>query len=161
MGIHLMDWKSLLRAVWAPFLLAGLVTACSESAPVTPSPTAPIAASSTPSSGSAICAGPLDTANTVRGVVSERTPDGIQPISGAIVELFSRDSDHSLKETLTRSDGGYFMCMPPPGGSGATDQLFEVRVRKNGYRTASQSFQYAYSVWSYSDVEVSIELPRD
>ena len=53
------------------------------------------------------------------------------------------------------------MCMPPPGGSGATDQLFEVRIRKNGYRTVSQSFQYAYSVWSYSDVEVDIELPRD
>ena len=60
------------------------------------------------------------------GVVSERTSEGNQPISGAIVELFlgeHRESDtmvESVKETLTRIDGAYFMCLPPPiGGSGA------------------------------------------
>jgi hypothetical protein len=105
--------------------------------------------------------------------VSERTTDGIQPISGAIVELFlgdSRESDHVLyldpvKETRTTADGGYFMCLPPPtGGTGATDpdgQPFEVRVRKNGYRTASQSFRFAYSVWDYGGVEVTLELVRE
>ena len=105
------------------------------------------------------------------GVVSERTSKGNQPISGAIVELFlgdSRESDtivDSVKETLTRIDGGYFMCLPPPvGGSGGTGpggQPFEVRVRKNGYRTASQSFRFAYSVWDYGGVEISLELVRD
>jgi hypothetical protein len=161
------DWKSLMRALWIPFLLAGPLTACSESPPVTRSPTAPIAPSS-PGSGSAsgICAGPLDTANTVRGVVSERTPGGIQPISDAIVELFLRDyasilDPHPVKETLTGAAGGYLLCLPPPGGSGAADQPFEVRVRKNGYRTASQSFQYAYSVWDYGDLVVNLELLRD
>jgi hypothetical protein len=109
----------------------------------------------------------------VAGVVSERTPDGIQPISGATVELFlggSRDANNTfdldpVKETLTKADGGYFMCLPPPtGGTGATEpagQPFEVRVRKNGYRSASQSFRFAYSVWDYGGVEVSLVLVRD
>jgi hypothetical protein len=121
-----------------------------------------------------MCAGgPLDTVTTVSGVVSERTPDGIRPINGAIVELFlgdSRDSDNvfnrdPVKATLTRADGGYFMCLPPPlGSTGATEpggQAFDVRVRKDGYRTASQSFRFAYSVWDYGGVEVSLALIRD
>jgi len=146
------DWKSLLRAVWIPFLLGGLVTACSESAPIAPSPT-----------------GTLDTvvAESVGGAVSERTSDGIQPISDAIVELFVGGSDNifeSVKVTVTRADGGYVIHLPSPGGSGATGpdgQLFEVRARKDGYRTASRSFRHAYSVWSYGGVEVNLELVRD
>ena len=170
-----MDWKSFLRAISIPLLLAGLVTACSEPAPTTPSSAPPITPSPTPNSGSGspICGGPLDTATTVSGVVSERAPDGIQPISGAIVELFlgdSRDSDSifdldPVKETLTKVDGGYFMCLPPPtdgsGGTGPGGQAFEARVRKNGYRTASQSFRFAYSVWGYDEFEVSLELVRE
>ena len=90
-----------------------------------------------------------------------------------MVELFlgdSRDSNNifdldPVKETLTKADGGYFMCLPEPtGGSGGTGpggQAFEVRVRKNGYGTASQSFRFAYSVWDYGEVEVNLELVRD
>ena len=107
------------------------------------------------------------------GVVSEKIPDGIQPISGAIAELFlgdGRDSDNMfdldpINETRTKADGFYSICLPPPtGASGSTGpggQAFEVRVRKNGYRTASQSFRLAYSVWDYSEVEVSPELVRE
>jgi hypothetical protein len=170
-----MDWRRFLRALSIPFLVAGLVTACSKSAPITPSATPSFTPSPTPGygSGSVICGGPLDTATTVSGVVSERTPDGIQPIGGAIVELFSGDSRvpenildlNPVKETLTRADGGYFMCLPPPiggtGGTGPGGQPFEVRVRKNGYRTATQSFRFVYSVWDYGGVEVSLELVRD
>ena len=157
------------RLAWALFVLAGLLTACGESAPIAPSPAVPTA-SSNPRFGT-VCAGPLDTTSTVTGVVSERTSEGNQPISGAIVELFlgeHRESDtmvEPVKETLTRIDGGYFMCLPLPiGGSGATGpggQPFVLRVRKNGYRTASQSFRFAYSVWDYGGVEISLELVRD
>jgi hypothetical protein len=97
----------------------------------------------------------------------------MQPIGGAIVELFlggSQDSGNSpdrnpVKQALTRADGGYYMCLPPPiGSTGATEpggQAFELRVRKDGYRTASQSFRFAYSVWDYDGVKVSLELVRD
>jgi hypothetical protein len=160
-----MDWKRLLPGVSTPLLLAGLVTACSQSASLAPSPI-PIPGSS---SGSGICAGPLDTATTVSGVAAESAPDGIHPISDAIVELFVGDgrdfAPDPIKETLTRADGRYLMCLPPPtGGSGSTGpvgQLFEVRVRKHGYRTASQSFRFAYSVWDYGGVEVNLELVPD
>ena len=93
--------------------------------------------------------------------------------SAAQLSSFSwatRDSDHILqidpvKETRTTADGGYFICLPPPpGGTGATEpggQRFEVRVGKNGYRTASQSFRLAYSVWDYGGVEVTLELVRE
>ena len=156
-----MDWKSFLRAVFIPFLLAGLATACSQSA-TAPSPTGPLIVPSLTL--------PTDTANSVRGVVSARTPDGIQPISGAIVELFvggSRESGNMLdplKGTLTGAKGGYVMYLPEPdGNSGATGpdgQPFEVRVRKEGYRSASQSFRAAYSVWDYVDIEINLELVR-
>ena len=165
-----MNSKHFLRVVSIPLLLAGFMTACSESpitpsstgAVVTPSPTAPIVAPSP--------TGPVDTANSVRGVVSERTPDGIQPISGAFVELFLGGSPESgdildpLKGTLTGAKGGYIMYLPSPGGSGATGpdgQAFEIRVRKDGYRSASQFFRAAYSVWDYGDFEVNLELARD
>jgi hypothetical protein len=156
------------RAVSIPLLLAELLTACSESVPVTPSP---IPRSPIPTSGTVIASG--CTLPDVYGVVSERTPDGIQPISAAIVELFfgaSRDSDNAFKldaveETLTNAAGHYSICLPPPpdgtGGTGPTGQQFEVRVRKDGYRTASQSFTFAYSVWDYGEVEVSLELVRN
>jgi len=146
------DWKGLLRAVWIPLLLAGTVTACSESAPIAPSPTRTLDAVA---------------AETVGGAVSERTPDGIQPISDAIVELFVGESDNifeSVKVTVTEANGGYVIHLPSPGGSGGTGpdgQLFEVRARKGGYRTASQSFRHAYSVWSYGGVEVNLELVRE
>lgn len=169
-----MDWNR--RSVWIPFLLAGLVTGCGQSALTRPSPTGPVTSSpaSPAGSASAICAGgPLDTASTVGGKVSERTPDGIQPISGAIVELFSSDGGDStnsvppdpVKQTVTRADGGYYMCLPPPfgstGGTGPDGQSFQVRVRKTGYGTASVSFRFAYSVWDYGGVEVSLELVRN
>jgi hypothetical protein len=155
------NWKSLVRATWR-FLLAGLVVACSDPAPTAPSPTA---LSPTAPSPTEI----LDTvaAETVGGVVSERTPDGIQPISDANVELFLRESDNifdPVKVTVTGANGRYVIHLPSPGGSGATGrdgQLFEVRARKDGYRTASQSFRHVYSVWSYGGVEVSLELVGD
>lgn len=150
------------RGVSIPLLLAGLLAACGGSAPITPSPIPP---SPTPPS-------PIPTLScvgngTVEGVVSERTPDGIRPISGAIVELFFGDSLDShnifnlnpIKATLTNAVGGYFMCLPdPPGGTGRTGdagQQFVVRVRKDGYPTASQSFRFAYSVWDYGGVKVT------
>ena len=162
-----MDWNR--RPVWIPFLLAGLglVTGCGQSALTRPSPTA-----SSPAPAG-ICGGPLDTASTVWGKVSERTPDGIQAISGAIVELFSGDGGDStnsvpldpVKQTVTRADGGYSMCLPPPfgstGGTGPDGQSFQVRVHKDGYRTASLSFRFAYSVWDDGGVEVSLELVRN
>jgi len=52
----------------------------------------------------------------------------------------------------------------PPCQHGATEpggQAFEVRVRKDGYQTASQSFRFANSVWDYDGVKVSLELVRD
>jgi hypothetical protein len=161
-----------LRVGSIPFLLAGLVSACSDSTLLSPSPT-PSSGSASVSVLSPICAGPLDTATTVAGVVSERTPDGIQSIGGATVELFLGDSLDSgnilgaepIRQTLTRADGGYFMCLPPPiggtGGTGPGGQAFEVRVRKDGYRTASRSFRFVYSVWDYDGVEVSLELVRN
>ena len=99
--------------------------------------------------------------------MSARTPDGIQPISDAIVELFLVGSDNifePVKVTVTGADGSYVIHLPAPGGSGATGpdgQPFEVRARKGGYRTTSQSFRHAYSVWSYGGVEVNLELVRD
>ena len=167
-----MDSKGFLRAVSIPFLLAGLL-GCSQSNLIAPSPTPNPGSASLTGSPSVLCGGPLDTATTVGGVVSERTRKGIRPISGASVELFLRDPSESdeildldpVKETLTRADGRYFICLPPPaGGTGATvpgGQPFEVRVRKSGYRTASQSFRLAYSVWDYDLVEVNLELVRD
>jgi len=164
------NWKRFVRVVSLPFLLAGLVTGCRS--PITPSSTGPLVA---PSPTGPVVApsptGPVDTAEAVGGVVSERTQDGTQAISGAIVELFLGDSPESgnilipLKETLTGANGGYLMHLPSPldgsGGTGPDGQAFEVRVSKDGYRSASQSFRHAYSVWSYGGVEVNLELVRD
>jgi hypothetical protein len=157
------------------FLLATFVTACRGPAAMGPSPTSASGsefaisrlASSLPG-----CGGALDTVSNLEGVVSERTPDGIQPIAGAVVELFladRRDSENiadlePVKATVTRSDGKYLICLPVPtggtGGTGPGGQPFDVLVRKDGYQTASASFRFAYSVWDYGSTDVSLELVR-
>ena len=121
-------------------LLAGPMTACNESTPISPSSAQPDdylikLSESLPCTS-------LDTVNKLMGVVSERTPDGIQPVGDATVNLV-RVIDiggfaefHILKGILTAADGSYFMCVPPPlEGSGATEadgQAFQMRVGKAG-----------------------------
>jgi hypothetical protein len=66
------------------------------------------------------------------------------------------------KEAVTNVAGRYLMSLPvPSSNTGAIDQPFELRVHKDGYRTVSRSFQFAYSVWDYGGVEVNVELSRD
>jgi len=87
------------------------------------------------------------------------------------VQLFLTDGRNMngtlapIRETLTRADGSYHLCLPAPiepsGATGPDGQPFEVRVRKEGYRIASRSFRHAYSVWDYGGVEASLELVRD
>ena len=68
-----------------------------------------------------------------------------------------------IKTVRTRADGQYSMCLPSyttgPGSIGG--QPFELRVRKDGYQSVSQSFRFAYSVWDYGGPEISLELLRD
>ena len=150
-------------------LLPGWLVACGQSPPVSPSP-AP--ASSGPSGpGLAICAGSHDTALTLDGFVTEGTPGGLQPLAGAIVELFSKDPQRSepipvaaVRNTITNDAGRYLLCFPRPnGGSGLTDpdeDDWEVRARKDGYDTVSKSFHFGYSVWDYGGTSINLELAR-
>lgn len=147
--------------------LAGAMAACNGQSPTAPPPTASTALHSLPIYVTErMCSPPVDTANTVTGVVSEKTSDGIRPVGEANVELFLGDSDNTLvRVTLTAADGSYFVCLPPPlnasGGTGAAGQGFELRVHKPGYGSVAQSFRYAYSVWDYGGVQIDVELSRD
>lgn len=72
------------------------------------------------------------------GIVLERTPGGMRPISGASAELAADDSDAFVASTtLTDGSGRYLLCTAPPGVG--TDQIAWVRVRKEGYRPAASS----------------------
>jgi hypothetical protein len=108
----------------------------------------------------------------VIGVVSERTPDGIQPVGDATVNLLRAVDQgggyshfEELKGMRTAADGSYSICVPPPlEGSGATGpdgQAFQLRVGKSGYRTVTHTFRYVYNVWGYDVVKVNLELDRD
>jgi hypothetical protein len=138
------------------FVVAGLLTTCGGP---TPGP------SQVPGSGSPnLGSGPgvdNETASTVGGLVSETTSDGAHPVGGAMVELLWGDPNRH-KEAVTNVAGRYLMSLPvPSSNTGAIDQPFELRVHKDGYRTVSRSFQFAYSVWDYGGVEVNVELIRD
>ncbi|HYN05756.1 MAG TPA: hypothetical protein VES67_00055 [Vicinamibacterales bacterium] len=103
--------------------------------------------------------------------MSESTPAGTQPVSGAIVELFrgerppSETAPIALRETITDAAGRYLLCFPQPaGGSGLTEpdeEAWEVRARKDGYQVVSKSFRFGYSVWDYGGLRVSLELVRE
>jgi hypothetical protein len=74
----------------------------------------------------------------VRGSVIGLTQQGLQPMTGASVELAATDSDaFVMSSTVTDRSGRYLLCTAPPGVG--TDQLGWVRVRKEGYRLASRS----------------------
>ena len=163
------EWHRLGRFCVA-CLLAGPMTACSESAPIAPSSTASAPPDYFLLTFSAPCTS-LDTANTVMGVVSERASDGIQPVGDATVNLlravdqggyFDFDESRAMR---TAADGSYSICVPPPlEGSGATGpdgQAFQLRVGKSGYRTVTHTFRYVYNVWGYDVVKVNLELERD
>jgi hypothetical protein len=77
----------------------------------------------------------------VSGLVTERVSDGVRPVPGAVVGLFEDSRSHTVDDndpsadTVTNADGRYQICWvgnAEAGGKG------EVRVRKDGYRTASQ-----------------------
>jgi hypothetical protein len=150
-------------------LLIVVAAGCSDSP--TPVPSTPTGPGST--LGPAICTGSQDTANTVSGVVYERMGDTRRPLGEAIAELFLGNLQETpnlfertpVTQTVTRSDGRYYLCLPSSatGSSGATEgaQPFEVRVRKDGYRTAFYSFRYAYSIWDYGYVAFDPELIRE
>ena len=108
---------------------------------------------------------------TLDGFVTESTPGGLQPVAGAIVELFSMDPQRSepipvvaVRNTITNDAGRYRLCFPRPnGGSGLTDpdeDDWEVRARKDGYGTVSKSFHFGYSAWDYGGTSVNLELAR-
>lgn len=153
------------------FLLLGCLAACSESAPIQPSQI-PGPEPRPSAGGIAICTGPLDTAVTLDGIVSESSPDGVRPVAGATVELFIGNSKPTAagsipapaRQTVTNDAGRYILCFPQEalGASGLTEpgQMFEVRARKDDYLSASKSFQYGYSKWEYGGLSVNLELVR-
>lgn len=150
-------------------VLAACLNGCGESAPIRPAsiPT-PI-----PSGGGIpICAGALDTAVTLDGIVSETSADGVRPVAGATVELFIGDSRPTAtsanpapaRQSVTNDAGRYLLCFPQEAldGSGLTPsgQTFEVVARKDGYLSAAKSFQYGYSKWDYGGMSVNLVLTR-
>jgi hypothetical protein len=70
------------------------------------------------------------------GAVFERTATGLQPLSGAWVDLAGDDSDrYVMSSTLTDRLGRYLLCTAPPGVG--TDQAMWIRVERDGYYPAS------------------------
>ena len=72
----------------------------------------------------------------VSGFVTERTAVGVRPVAEASAEHFYGDglSGDPTGFTLTNADGYYALC-------GYFDDYGQsVRVQKDGYRTAIQSF---------------------
>ena len=102
----------------------------------------------------------------------ESSPDGVRPVDGATVELFVGDSKPTAtgsipvpaRQTLTNVAGRYYLCFPAEavGPSGLTEpgQMFEARAGKDGYRSASKSFQFGYSQWDYGGLTMNLELVR-
>jgi hypothetical protein len=150
-------------------LLSGCLASCGDSAAVPIQPSPPPIPSGV---GIPICAGPLDTAVTLDGIVSETSPDGVRPVTGATVELFIGDSKPTAagsnpapaRLSVTNDAGRYLLCFPQEAldGSGVTPsgQTFEVLARKDGYLSASKSFQYGYSKWDYGGMSVNLVLTR-
>src|SRR5262249_25579886 len=67
----------------------------------------------------------------VAGTVTEATPQGPRPVSGATVVLGSDTWLFNYSTTLTDAAGRYLVCTEPPGVG--TDQTDSLTVMKNGY----------------------------
>lgn len=85
----------------------------------------------------------------VSGAVTERTPDGVRPVSGALVQHFYGNDEFGdlTGYTVTNADGYYTLC-------GYDDDYGKVvRVTKKGYRPAVQSLGWPK--------EIDFELVRE
>jgi hypothetical protein len=90
----------------------------------------------------------------VSGVVFERTPQGTQPIAGAMVNLDGDGADPRIgSTTLTDAAGRYLACPSIP--SHGSDTYASVLVTREDYRPASRS---ALLGWDHTGVD--IELSR-
>ena len=90
----------------------------------------------------------------VSGVVFEHTPQGRQPIAGAMVNLDGDGADPRIgSTTLTDAAGRYLVCPSIP--SHGSDTYASVLVTLEGYRPASRS-----ALLGWDDAGVDIELSR-
>ncbi len=88
---------------------------------------------------------------TISGTVSETASAGGSPIEGALLELSYGTTPFDalvLASTLSDAAGRYFVC------GQAIDELYSLRVHKNGYQPATQAFGVLVSA------RVDLELRR-